>query len=181
MVKPVGPPVPQGSPTEKSDAVVTYTVGSYLAARSSQIGLKHHFVVAGDYTLVLLDQLLTNKELKQVDCSNELNCGFSAEGYARANGAAAAVVTFSVGALSHSTNGGAYAKICPLSWCPARPIPRPRGDHDLHHTLGIRDFTYQLEMAKKITCAAVSITFAAEAPEKIDYAIRTALREKKPA
>ena len=36
-------------------------------------------------------------------------------------------------------------------------------------------------MAKKITCAAVSITFAIEAPALIDHAIRTALREKKPA
>ena len=26
---------------------MTYTVGSYLAARLSQIGLKHHFAVAG--------------------------------------------------------------------------------------------------------------------------------------
>jgi pyruvate decarboxylase len=32
-----------------------YTVGSYLAARFSQIGLKHHFAVAGDYNLALLD------------------------------------------------------------------------------------------------------------------------------
>ena len=63
---------------------MAYTVGSYLAARLSQIGLKHHFAVAGDYNLVLLDELLTNKDLKQVYCSNELNCGFSAEGYARA-------------------------------------------------------------------------------------------------
>jgi indolepyruvate decarboxylase len=76
-----------------------YTVGSYLAARLSQIGLKHHFAVAGDYNLALLDELLKQPDLKQVYCSNELNCGFSAEGYARANGAAAAVVTFSVGAL----------------------------------------------------------------------------------
>jgi pyruvate decarboxylase len=37
---------------------MTYTVGSYLAARLSQIGLKHHFAVAGDFNLVLLDQLL---------------------------------------------------------------------------------------------------------------------------
>ena len=79
---------------------MTYTVGSYLAARLSQIGLKHHFAVAGDFNLVLLDQLLTNKTLQQIYCSNELNCGYSAEGYARAQGAAAAVVTFSVGALS---------------------------------------------------------------------------------
>jgi len=182
-VKPVGPPVPQGNPTETSDAVATYTVGSYLAARFSQIGLKHHFVVAGDYTLVLLDQLLTNKKLKQVYCSNELNCGFSAEGYARANGAAAAVVTFSVGALSaFDAIGGAYAENLPVILVSGAPNTNDRAaDHLLHHTLGTHDFTYQLEMAKKITCAAVSITFAGEAPEKIDYAIRTALREKKPA
>src|SRR5271166_5637035 len=87
----------------------TYTVGSYLAKRLSQIGLMHHFAVAGDYNLVLLDQLLTNKELTQVYCCNELNCGFSAEGYARAHGAAVAVVTFSVGALSaFNAIGGAY-------------------------------------------------------------------------
>jgi TPP-dependent 2-oxoacid decarboxylase len=68
---------------------MTYTVGSYLATRLHQIGLKHHFAVAGDFNLVLLDQLLTVKELEQVYCCNELNCGYSAEGYARACGAAA--------------------------------------------------------------------------------------------
>ena len=31
----------------KDNPPATYTVGSYLAARLSQIGLKHHFVVAG--------------------------------------------------------------------------------------------------------------------------------------
>ncbi len=42
--------------TNTKKTTVTYTVGSYLAKRLSQIGLKHHFVVAGDYNLVLLDQ-----------------------------------------------------------------------------------------------------------------------------
>jgi pyruvate decarboxylase len=170
-------------PVAKSDATLTYTVGSYLAARLSQIGLKHHFVVAGDYTLVLLDQLLTNKDMKQIYCSNELNCGFSAEGYARARGAAAAVVTFSVGALSaFDAIAGAYAENLPVILVSGAPNSNDRAaDHLLHHTLGTHDFTYQLEMAKKITCAAVSIAFAAEAPEKIDHAIRTALRECKPA
>lgn len=40
---------------------------------------------------------------------------------------------------------------------------------------------YQLEIAKKLTCAAVSITLAADAPDQIDCAIRAALRERKPA
>lgn len=35
-----------------------YTVGGYLAARFSQTGLKHHFAVAGDFKLVLLDEVL---------------------------------------------------------------------------------------------------------------------------
>jgi pyruvate decarboxylase len=160
-----------------------YTVGSYLAERLSQIGLKHHFAVAGDYNLALLDQLLSNKSLEQVYCSNELNCGFSAEGYARAHGAAAAVVTFSVGALSaFNAIGGAYAENLPVILISGAPNTNDRGsEHLLHHTLGTHDFAYQLEMAKKITCAAVSITSASDAPALIDHAIRTALREKKPA
>jgi pyruvate decarboxylase len=85
-----------------------YTVGSYLGARLSQIGLKHHFAVAGDYNLALLDELLKHPDLKQVYCSNELNCGFSAEGYARAHGAAAAVVTFTSARFRHSMRSAAF-------------------------------------------------------------------------
>jgi len=55
------------------------------------------------------------------------------------------------------------------------------GRHLLHHTLATHDWSYQWEIAKKLTCAAVTITSAADAPHQIDYAIRSALREKKPA
>ena len=160
-----------------------HTVGSYLAARLSQIGLKHHFAVAGDFNLVLLDQLLTNTDLEQIYCCNELNCGYSAEGYARACGAAAAVVTFSVGGLSAiNAIGGAYAENLPVILVSGAPNTNDRAtEHLLHHTLATHDFSYQLEIAKKLTCAAVAITSAADAPHQIDYAIRTALREKKPA
>ena len=160
-----------------------YTVGSYLAARLSQIGLKHHFAVAGDFNLVLLDQLLTNKDLEQVYCCNELNCGYSAEGYARACGAAAAVVTFSVGGLSAiNAIAGAYAENLPVILVSGAPNTNDRAtEHLLHHTLATHDWSYQWEIAKKLTCAAVAITSAADAPHQIDYAIRSALREKKPA
>jgi pyruvate decarboxylase len=160
-----------------------YTVGSYLSARLSQIGLKHHFAVAGDFNLVLLDQLLTNKDLEQVYCCNELNCGYSAEGYARARGAAAAVVTFSVGGLSAiNAIGGAYAENLPVILVSGAPNTNDRAtEHLIHHTLATHDWSYQLEIAKKLTCAAVSVTSAEDAPHQIDHAIRSALREKKPA
>src|SRR5271156_5973887 len=162
---------------------IMYTVGSYLAARLSQIGLKHHFAVAGDFNLVLLDELLKNKELEQVYCCNELNCGYSAEGCARPCGAAAAVVTFSVGGLSAiNAIAGAYAENLPVILVSGAPNTNDRGtQHLIHHTLATHDFSYQLEIAKKLTCAAVAITSAADAPDQIASAIRTALREKKPA
>ena len=160
----------------------TVTIGSYLATRLEEIGLKHHFAVAGDYNLVLLDQLLLNKNIEQVYCCNELNCGFSAEGYARANGAAACVVTYTVGALSaFNALASAYAESLPVILISGSPNTNDLGAHHLlHHTLGTYNFQYQLEMARHITCEAVAIRHPEEAPYLIDKAIRAAFRERKP-
>lgn len=162
---------------------MTYTVGMYLAERLSQIGLKQHFAVAGDYNLVLLDQLLLQSGMEQVYCCNELNCGFAAEGYARANGAGAAVVTFSVGAISAmNAIGGAYAENLPVILISGAPNSNDYGSgHVLHHTIGTTDYDYQIQMVRHVTCAAERITDAESAPAKIDHVIRTALRERKPA
>lgn len=162
---------------------MSYTVGTYLAERFAQIGIKHHFAVAGDYNLVLLDQFLLTEGTTQIYCSNELNCGFAAEGYARANGVGAAIVTFSVGALSAlNAIGGAYAENLPVILVSGSPNSNDYASgHILHHTIGTTDYEYQLRIARELTCAAVSIISAEDAPEKIDYAIATALREKKPA
>jgi pyruvate decarboxylase len=121
--------------------------------------------------------------LIEVGCANELNCSMAAEGYARANGAAACVVTYSVGALSaFNGTGSAYAENLPLILISGSPNTNDAGQfHLLHHTLGTSDFTYQLEMAKKITCCAVAVDRASDAPRLIDRAIRTALLSKKPA
>ena len=160
-----------------------YTIGMYLADRLAHIGLKHHFAVAGDYNLVLLDQLLTDQRTQQIYCCNELNCGFSAEGYARVHGAAAAIVTFSVGAISAmNAIGGAYAENLPLIVISGAPNTNDFGNGlVLHHTLGTTDYGYQLAMVRHITCAAERIMSVDEAPAKIDHVIRTALRDRKPA
>src|SRR3974390_3162600 len=103
------------STAKGNSSTSTVTIGSYLATRLEQIGLKHHFAVAGDYNLVLLDQLLLNENVRQVYCCHELNCGFSAEGYARAHGAAACVVTYTVGALSaFNALASSYAESLPV-------------------------------------------------------------------
>ena len=159
------------------------TVGTYLAKRLAQIGLKHQFVVPGDYNLKLLDELLLNQEMRQIGCTNELNCAMAAEGYARAVGAAACVVTFSVGALSAFNGiGSAYAENLPVILITGAPNTNDAGDfHLLHHTLGTHDFDYQIDMARRITCEAVAVRRAEDAPRLIDRAIRAAMLTKKPA
>lgn len=106
---------PTMAPMREDMTTTTYTVGNYLAMRFEQIGLKHYFMVPGDYNLVLLDQLLWNKNIQQIGCCNELNAAYVAEGYARVNGVGAVITTFNVGAFS-AFNGvaGAYAESLPV-------------------------------------------------------------------
>ena len=112
----------------------SYTVGNYLAARFEDIGLKHYFMVPGDYNIVLLDQLLWNKNVQQIGCCNELNAAYAAEGYARVKGVGAVVTTFNVGAFS-ALNGvaGAYAESLPVIFVSAGYNTNdPRANHLLH-------------------------------------------------
>ena len=76
-----------------------FTVGKYLAARFEQIGLKHYFMVPGDYNLVLLDELLTNENLEQIGCCNELMPAMPPRATPGST-APAVLTTYNVGAFS---------------------------------------------------------------------------------
>ena len=160
-----------------------FTVGKYLATRLEQIGLKHYFMVPGDYNLVLLDELLENKNIEQIGCCNELNAAYAAEGYARVNGAGAVLTTFNVGAFS-ALNGvaGAYAERLPVIMISSGPNTNDLGsNHVLHHTMDNGDLADQYEIFRQVTCKAVRIVHPDTAPALIDEAISAALRERKPA
>ena len=57
------------------------TVGSYLAQRLEEVGIRDYFAIPGDFNLSLLDELLKNPRLKMVNCCNELNAGSAVDGY----------------------------------------------------------------------------------------------------
>ena len=160
-----------------------FTVGKYLAARLEQIGLKHYFMVPGDYNLVLLDEMLENENLEQIGCCNELNAAYAAEGYARVKAAGAVLTTFNVGAYS-ALNGvaGAYAERLPVIIVSSGPNTNDVGsNHTLHHTVDNGTLADQYEIFRQVTCKAVRILHPDTAPALIDEAISAALRERKPA
>lgn len=115
----------------------TTSVGKYLAKRFEQIGLKDYFAIPGDFNLTLLDELISNTKLKMINCCNELNAGYAADGYARSHGISALILTFSVGGLSAvNAIAGAYAEDLPIIVVSGGPnINSVMKDHILHHTL----------------------------------------------
>lgn len=158
------------------------TIGKYLAKRLEQIGLKHYFAIPGDYNLGLLDELLTNKNLKMIGCCNELNAGYAADGYARAKGIAAVVVTFTVGGLSLiNAIGGAYAEDLPIIVISGGPNTNSEVDNEiLHHTLGESRLKYMRDMYSNVTVDSVIIRHVEDAPLFIDQALERAIRYRKP-
>ncbi|XP_047329845.1 pyruvate decarboxylase 1 [Impatiens glandulifera] len=159
------------------------TLGCHLARRLVQIGVRDVFSVPGDFNLTLLDHLIAEPGLNLVGCCNELNAGYAADGYARAKGVGACVVTFTVGGLSVlNAIAGAYSENLPVICIAGGPNSNDYGTNRiLHHTIGLPDFTQELRCFQTVTCIQVVVNNLEDAHEQIDTAISTALKESKPA
>ncbi|PNT39702.1 hypothetical protein POPTR_004G054100v4 [Populus trichocarpa] len=159
------------------------TLGHHLARRLVEIGVSDVFSVPGDFNLTLLDHLIDEPELNLIGCCNELNAGYAADGYARAKGVGACVVTFTVGGLSVlNAIAGAYSENLPIICIVGGPNSNDYGTNRiLHHTTGLPDFTQELRCFQTVTCVQAVVTNLDDAHEQIDTAISTALKESKPA
>ncbi|KAL3820357.1 hypothetical protein ACJIZ3_006262 [Penstemon smallii] len=162
--------------------VISGTLGGHLARRLVQIGVNDVFSVPGDFNLTLLDHLVAEPGLNLIGCCNELNAGYAADGYARAKGVGACVVTFTVGGLSVlNAIAGAYSENLPLICIAGGPNSNDYGTNRiLHHTIGLPDFSQELQCFQTVTCAQAVVNNLDDAHELIDTAISTALKESKP-
>ncbi|KAF7803350.1 pyruvate decarboxylase 1 [Senna tora] len=184
-VRPNSAPAP--APVRPSPSAAT--LGCYLARRLVEIGVSDVFSVPGDFNLTLLDHLIAEPQLNLIGCCNELNAGYAADGYARANGVGACVVTFTVGGLSVlNAIAGANSENLPVICIVGGPNSNDYGTNRiLHHTIGLPDFTQELQCFKTVTCFQASFVFEIavvnnldDAHELIDTALSTALKESKP-
>ena len=185
--KPVANAAAAGAPESNvansaSSGATGSTVGTYLASRLEQAGVRDYFVVPGDFNLILLDQILENPRLRMINCCNELNAGYAADGYARSNGVAAMVLTYSVGGLSAlNAVACAYAEDLPVIVVVGGINSDSEWqDKIIHHALGEVRYDYQREIYAHVTAGAFSVRHAADAPAMIDGAIDLALRRRKP-
>ncbi len=156
------------------------TVSQYILQRLQEIGIKHMFGVPGDYVLDFLDRVIESP-IKWVGTCNELNAGYAADGYARLNGAGAAVVTYGVGSMSIlNAVAGAFAEQVPLIVINGAPPAKRRESGALVHHL-VSNYYLQLDIFKKVTCDAAILTDSNTAPEEIDRVLRNCITSKLPA
>lgn len=137
------------------------TLGRHIARRLVQIGVSDVFTVPGDFNLTLLDDLIAEPGLNVIGCCNELNAGYAADGYARARGVGACVVTFSVGGLSIlNAIAGAYSENLPVICIVGGPNSNDYGTNRiLHHTIGLPDFSQEMRCFQTVTCYQVITLF----------------------
>ena len=156
-----------------------YTVSRYLISRLYDVGIRHVFGVPGDYVLDFLDEVVAGP-LRWVGTCNELNAGYAADGYARLNGAGAAVVTYGVGGLSIlNALAGAYAEQVPVIIVSGAPPARRRESQAMVHHL-ISSYYLQLDICKKMTVDAAILTDPATAPDEIDRVVAACVAHKLP-
>lgn len=103
-----------------------------------ELGIKHVFSIPGDYNLPYLDRLNQTETIQNIHCTNELNMGYMADGYARALGAACFVTTFSVGSLSAiNAMAGSVAENVPVLHISFAPRSCETGlFRIMHHSIG---------------------------------------------
>ncbi|PGL05476.1 thiamine pyrophosphate-binding protein [Bacillus cereus] len=157
------------------------TVGQYLFDCLKLEGITEIFGIAGDYNFTLLDTLECYKGIRFIEGRNELNAGYSADGYARIKGMSALITTFGVGELSAcNAIAGANSEHIPIIHIVGAPPENNQKEHKLmHHTLMDGNFDVFRNMYEQITAYTAVIT-PENAKIEIPAAIQIAKEKKKP-
>ncbi|HFK1512170.1 alpha-keto acid decarboxylase family protein [Bacillus paranthracis] len=156
------------------------TVGQYLFDCLKLEGITEIFGIAGDYNFTLLDTLECYKGIRFIEGRNELNAGYSADGYARIKGMSALITTFGVGELSAcNTIAGANSEHVPIIYIVGAPPENDQKEHKLmHHTLMDGNFDVFRNMYEQITAYSAVLT-PENAKIEIPAAIQIAKEKKK--
>ena len=160
------------------------TVGQYLVIRLQQLGLRHLFSIAGDYSIDWVTNCVGKSDIKVIEEVNELNAGYAADGYARLSGIGALCVTYSAGALcAVNCIAGAYVEKVPVVLINGSPnikrtLTFEQTGFSAHHFISGRQTDAQV--FQYITAATVRIDNPDLAPMLIDHALTQCISQKRP-
>ena len=153
----------------------------YLIKQLEELGVNDFFGLPGDYNFNLLYAVENNPNTHWIGCTNELNAGYAADGYARTRGYGAIITTYGVGELSAiNAIAGCMAENVPVVSIVGVPSTKDIENKTcLHHNFQDVNYKACYEAHKTITAAQAFLT-RDNAKIEIDRLLRILVKEKKP-
>lgn len=153
----------------------------YLVKKLEELGVNEFFGLPGDYNFNLLYAVENNPNTCWIGCTNELNAGYAADGYARMRGYGALITTYGVGELSAmNAIAGSLAENVPVISIVGVPATITIENKTcVHHNFQDVDYHACYEAHKHVTAAAAFLT-RDNAKMEIDRVLKTFVKERKP-
>lgn len=153
----------------------------YLVKKLEELGINDFFGLPGDYNFNILYAIENNPNTNWIGCTNELNAGYAADGYARERGFGALVTTYGVGELSAiNAIAGSYAENVPVINIVGIPTSKHITNKTrVHHNFQeVQPYAYA-EMFKNITETTAFLN-RDNAKIEIDRVLKAFVKERKP-
>ena len=133
----------------------------YLVKELKKLGITDFFGLPGDYNFNILDAIVKNPETNWIGCTNELNAGYAADGYARINGYGALVTTYGVGELSAvNAIAGSFSENVPVVKIVGVPATKfIKNNTLLHHNFQNPDYFAFERVYSNVTAATAFLDF----------------------
>lgn len=157
------------------------TVSDYLISRLASLGVEEFFGLPGDYNFNIIESVENNPKTNWVGCTNELNAGYAADGYARIKGYGALITTFGVGELSAiNAIAGSMSEFVPVVKIVGVPDTKYIEQNALiHHNLNTPDYHAFIKAYSNVVETAAFLN-ENNAKEEIDRVLNVLINTKKP-
>jgi len=153
----------------------------YLIKKLEDFGITDYFGVPGDYNSNILDAIVNNQNSRWIGCTNELNAGYAADGYARQKGFGALVTSFGVGELSAiNAIAGSYAENVPVINIVGVPSAEILNGKQIYHHNFQEPNRFAFVDAYKTVTETTAFLNKDNAKMEIDRVLRAFERERKP-
>lgn len=153
----------------------------YLVKKLEELGINDFFGLSGDYNFEILYAIEENQNVNWHGCTNELNAGYAADGYAREKGYGALVTTYGVGELSAiNAIAGSYAENVPVISIVGTPSSKILEDKKLVHHNFNKINTKAYENAFKEVTETTAFLTRDNAKLEIDRVLKIFVKEKLP-
>ena len=153
----------------------------YIVKRLEELGVNEFFGTPESCNFDFIYAIEDNPNTSWIGCTNTLNAGYAADGYARIRGYGAVVTTYGTGELSAiNAIAGSFAENVPVVNIVGLPATKEIENKTLyHHSFQEPDYCVFLNTYKSVTAATAFLT-RDNAKLEIDRVLKVLVKEKKP-